>query len=87
MHGLRHDPVRTCVVCGSRKCKTDLFRLARASDSGLIILDPRRRLPGRGAYVCPECLPRLRFHKRVQKAFRNEAKGLSEDILLQLPTR
>jgi len=41
-----------------------------------IVPDRDRRLAGRGAYVCPDCLPRLRLTKRVQKAFRDKAEGL-----------
>jgi predicted RNA-binding protein YlxR (DUF448 family) len=79
--------IRTCLVCGGKKPKAALLRVALDRKLKQIVLDRRQHMEGRGAYVCHECLPRLRFNKRVEKAFRNEAKGLSEDILQQLPTR
>lgn len=47
-------PVRTCVVCRTSRPSAELVRLVVAS--GTVVLDARRRLPGRGANVCPACL-------------------------------
>ena len=79
MHG--HVPIRTCVACGSRKSKDSLLRLGLHPGEKSIVLDRGCRMDGRGAYVCPDCLPRLGFTNRVRKAFRNEAKGIDKDIL------
>lgn len=70
-------PARTCVVCNGRKPKPSLLRMALDCESACIVMDLRQRLPGRGAYVCPGCLPELKFTKRVQRAFRNRARGLA----------
>ncbi|NLJ28608.1 MAG: YlxR family protein [Deltaproteobacteria bacterium] len=76
-----HLPIRTCVVCGRKEPKFALLRMALDfEEKKFIVLDRDQCLEGRGAYVCPGCLPRLRFTKRVQKAFRNKAKGLAQDI-------
>jgi len=75
-----HVPMRTCLVCGKRNAKSELLRVALSPEDGFIVLDREQRLDGRGAYVCQGCRPRLRYTKRVQKAFRNEAKGLAESI-------
>ncbi|MGD9503893.1 MAG: YlxR family protein [Syntrophobacteraceae bacterium] len=72
-------PIRSCLVCGSKASKYELVRLA-LDHEGCITLDPSRRMEGRGAYVCPSCLPRLRFNKKVQWAFRNKAKGVAPNI-------
>jgi predicted RNA-binding protein YlxR (DUF448 family) len=55
-----HIPLRTCVVCGRRAPQGQLLRLAL--EQGRLRPDPRRRLPGRGAYLCPTktCLQALR---------------------------
>jgi uncharacterized protein len=79
-----HIPVRTCVVCGGKSAKTALLRTALTARERLVVLDRTQCMSGRGAYVCPECLPRLRFTKRVRKAFRDGALGLSEQIQQQL---
>jgi predicted RNA-binding protein YlxR (DUF448 family) len=75
-----HVPIRTCLVCGRKHNKTALLRVALHPVEKTIIPDREQRLEGRGAYVCPGCLPRLRYTKRVQKAFRNEATGLAQNI-------
>lgn len=49
-------PVRTCVACRRRKEQAALVRLAvapRAGGTDAVVVDPQRRQPGRGAYVCP----------------------------------
>ncbi|MFA9444722.1 YlxR family protein [Egicoccus sp. AB-alg6-2] len=47
----RH-PVRTCVACRAARPQPQLLRLARTPDG--IRFDTSGRLPGRGAYLCPE---------------------------------
>lgn len=62
-----HVPIRTCVVCGDRKPKNELLRAALKSEERSIVLDRDQNLGGRGAYVCPDCLPRMRFTKRFRR--------------------
>jgi hypothetical protein len=52
----RKAPQRTCVACREVKNKRDLIRIVRMPD-GKVNIDPRGRLPGRGAYICssPDC--------------------------------
>ena len=75
-----HVPMRTCLVCGKKNAKSTLLRVALSPEEKTVVLDREQRLKGRGAYVCQGCRPRLRYTKRVQKAFRHEAKGMAEDI-------
>ena len=42
-------PVRTCVGCRERDAQAKLLRVARVAER--VVADPRRRAPGRGAYV------------------------------------
>ena len=44
-----HVPVRTCVGCRRADRQVALVRIARTTAG--IALDPRRRLPGRGAWL------------------------------------
>lgn len=75
-----HDPMRTCLVCRSRRSKGSLLRLAMDPGTGWIVLDHKQRLPGRGAYVCAECLSGLKAGRRALKAFRGRARGLSNEL-------
>ncbi len=49
-------PIRTCVGCRAAVPQAELVRVAVVADR--VVVDPRRRLPGRGAYVHarPACL-------------------------------
>jgi len=45
-------PVRTCVGCRERTAAIELLRVVVVE--GVIVPDPRRRMPGRGAWVHPD---------------------------------
>ena len=45
------SPVRTCIGCRERDGMPSLLRIVLVE--GRIIPDPRRRLPGRGAWIHP----------------------------------
>lgn len=64
------QPQRTCIVCGSKRAKAELLRLA-LDEARKVCLDYRQRLHGRGSYVCPkpECLTRVKV-AYLEKAFR-----------------
>ncbi len=66
----RKIPQRQCVGCREMKDKRELIRVVR-SPEGDISLDFRGKLPGRGAYVCPneDCLKRARKSRALERAF------------------
>lgn len=45
-------PMRQCLGCREMKPKRELLRVVR-SPEGEVAFDSRGKLPGRGAYVCP----------------------------------
>ncbi len=63
-------PMRQCVGCREMKEKKALIRVVK-SPEGAVSLDPRGKLPGRGAYLCPdgECLKRARKSRALERAF------------------
>ena len=63
-------PMRQCVGCREMKPKKELIRVVR-SPEGAVSLDFKGKLPGRGAYVCPDpaCLARARKSKALERAF------------------
>ena len=44
---------RTCVACGRSAQKSELVRFVRTSEQ-TVRCDPAGRMPGRGAYLCPD---------------------------------
>lgn len=61
---------RSCIVCGKKAGKTELFRIVRPSD-GTVFFDETGRAAGRGAYVCSEaCLGKAVSQKRLDRALR-----------------
>lgn len=63
-------PLRQCVGCREMKPKKDLIRVVR-SPQGEVSLDFKGKLPGRGAYVCPDpaCLAKAQRSKALERAF------------------
>lgn len=71
-------PMRQCVGCREMKPKKELIRVVR-SPEGQVSLDFRGKLPGRGAYVCPNpaCLAKAKKSKALERAF---SAPLSEEV-------
>ncbi len=67
---MKKIPMRMCTGCGEMKPKRELIRVVK-SPEGEIALDKTGRLPGRGAYVCPdlECLKKARKTRRLERVF------------------
>ena len=49
----KHSPQRSCAVCRAKSDKADLIRVVRSPD-GRAVVDIAKKLPGRGAYICPD---------------------------------
>lgn len=67
----RHTAERTCVGCRVTKPAAELIRLVLAPD-GQIAVDLDRRLPGRGAHICPSlsCIEEAVSKGAFSRAFR-----------------
>ncbi|MEU4315835.1 YlxR family protein [Nocardia sp. NPDC024068] len=72
-------PLRTCVGCRKREPATELLRIVACgrtigddADAVAIVPDPRRRLPGRGAWLHPEsaCLRSAVRRRAIGRALR-----------------
>ena len=78
----RKIPIRTCVGCGKERPRGELVRVVR-TPSGEILLDRTGRLPGRGAYLCPNrsCLEQAAKKKRLARTLR---VAVPEEVMMQV---
>ncbi|MFH1075352.1 MAG: YlxR family protein [Pseudomonadota bacterium] len=72
---MKHEPVRTCIVCRKQRGKKELMRLVCSSD-GVVQPDYGQKLAGRGAYLCRDanCLSIAHEKGRLKRAFRRKAE-------------
>lgn len=76
----RHVPLRRCVVCRESLSQGDLLRLTQGED-GAFLYDDRRRLGGRGTWVCRDCASEAvanENEKVLRRAFRAQAPQVLE---------
>ena len=74
-------PQRTCIGCGSKRPKGELFRLV-ISKEGQPVIDTTQTAPGRGAYLCGAgCLKAAIKRKAFQRAFRGKTRMLDTTTL------
>jgi predicted RNA-binding protein YlxR (DUF448 family) len=80
----KHVPIRTCLGCGQKKPKEELARIV--VENGALMVDKGGKLPGRGAYLCPEiaCISSLRKKKgRLSYSLRVSVPRAAEDRFLK----
>ncbi|MET9325946.1 YlxR family protein [Tsukamurella sp. NPDC003166] len=78
------EPVRTCIGCRGRAAAGELIRVVavpRADGPPRVVVDDRRRLPGRGAWLHDDA--RCRELARKKNAFRRALRvsGALEESL------
>ena len=79
----RRVPIRTCAVCRSRRPQAKLLRVVMTA-TGLEI-DPKRRLEGRGAYLCPD-RPECHSLKALRRFARSDAESFAAKLETYLST-
>lgn len=79
---------RTCLGCREMKDKGELVRLVAGPD-GLIVVDYKGNLPGRGAYVCPKesCIRESFLRKQILRVFEGARTEGVEELLGRLRKR
>jgi predicted RNA-binding protein YlxR (DUF448 family) len=48
-----HIPIRMCIGCRKKRKKEEMLRLARSTD-GVMLVNGKKNLSGRGFYLCPD---------------------------------
>ena len=81
----KRSPIRKCVGCGARRDKIELLRIV--NNKGEILVDPGGRIPGRGAYLCPnmDCFDKAVENNSLENALKFEItdeiyEKISEEI-------
>ena len=90
---LTHVPVRRCVGCRQPGERSVLLRFAVAEVDGqpVVVHDPARTLPGRGAWLHPDedcwqlALRRSAFGRALRSSARLDQVGISEAIAALSP--
>lgn len=79
----RSKPQRTCLGCRQGADQAELVRYVMGLDGGILV-DYRRRLPGRGAYthLDPECLLAAVKRQQFDRAFRGQNRKPAAEALL-----
>ena len=79
----KQQPQRSCVGCRTVRDKSQLIRLVHTPE-GSFHCDPRGKLPGRGAYICPkeECLTKAFKSEALREAFRCDVSAEAKAALL-----
>jgi len=88
----RGQPQRSCVGCRTVRAKGDLIRVVRTPAGELVLDEGRGKLPGRGAYLCPnvDCLRRALKARALERALKQpvppELVERLEALLAAAPT-
>ena len=73
--------IRSCAGCGARRQKSEMIRVGAAE--GIVAVSARGKVPGRGAYVCPdlECLRKAKKSGSMSRRLRtNVPDALYEEL-------
>ncbi len=84
----KRRPERSCVGCQQPRPKAHLVRLVCAP-TGQLLLDGQGKLPGRGAYICPQrsCAEQAMKDTRLPQAFRQAVTPCPVDELVRAMAR
>ena len=68
-----HVPIRTCVMCRSKKDRKELIRLV-IDRNNRVIIDEYKKKKGRGIYLCNDvlCMEKFLKHKGLNRFFRTD---------------
>ena len=70
---MKHIPLRSCIVCGQSKDKSELLRVVKRPD-GNVVIDKTGKEAGRGAYVCKngDCFVSAIKKRALDRAFKQK---------------
>ncbi len=79
----KHVPLRSCVVCRTKRPKRELIRIVRTAE-GVVQVDATGKTDGRGAYLCsePACWVGGVTRGKLSQALKTELKESARERLL-----
>lgn len=69
---MKHIPKRLCVACRTMRPQSELIRIVKNNETGKICLDMKKKLFGRGAYICssPDCVRLAQKKRGLERHFK-----------------
>ncbi len=77
-----HVPERTCIVCRKKLPKKELIRFCFKREK--IIMDKEQKEGGRGAYLCSECISKLKNKKVFRKLINALRIKDNKNVILEI---
>ncbi|MCJ7748176.1 MAG: YlxR family protein [Desulfobacterales bacterium] len=74
-----HVPIRMCIGCRRKRKKEEMLRFIKGID-GVMFINEKKRINGRGFYLCPDII----CFKMAQKKERWVGSLVSMDLLYPL---
>jgi predicted RNA-binding protein YlxR (DUF448 family) len=74
-----HVPIRMCIGCRRKRKKEEMLRFIKGID-GVMFINEKKRINGRGFYLCPDII----CFKTAQKKERWVGSLVSMDLLYPL---
>lgn len=83
MRKRKHVPLRSCVVCRTKRPKRELVRIVRTT-AGEVQVDATGKTNGRGAYLClePACWVGGVTRGKLSQALKTELKEATRERLI-----
>ena len=60
-----HVPIRMCIGCQKKRRKEEMIRFKQGKD-GVLLMDEKKKLNGRGFYLCPDGICLKLAQKKIQ---------------------
>ncbi|MFN3691060.1 MAG: YlxR family protein [Fimbriimonadales bacterium] len=78
--------MRRCAACRRTAPKATLIRLARNPQTLQVQFDPQQKLPGRGAYLCPNpaCFRLARKRKSLERVLKTRVEESVLEVAQQV---
>lgn len=81
----KHIPLRRCVACSQQLPQRELIRIVRSPEGAVAVDQGRKKLPGRGAYLChaAECWEKALKKDRLSYALKGNVSSEDRQRLLE----